>query len=117
LLEGASEKKIEGSRSDYMQVCDVPYPEEINQACAVFFNITRDELCSGGRGVKNEFRKMGMYACRMWGSMKLIDIAREYNCHSHGNVSNAVSDVKKRLLTDRVLVLLLEELKNKIFHK
>ena len=113
LLAGLSEEKIAGSKSDYKQVQSLPTFEEIHQACADLFKMTKTELCRGGRGLKNDFRKIAMYACRVWGSMKLSDIAREYHCSSHGNVCNAVSDVRKRLLTDKALLLLVEGLHNK----
>ena len=116
LLDGLTEDKIEAYKTDYRRVCDVHDVGNINQACADFFKISLAELCVGSRGVKNDFRKMGMYACRIWGSAKLSDIAEAYNRCTHGNVSNAVRDITKRALTDRVLMLMLEELKNSILH-
>lgn len=114
LLDGLTEDKIEAYKTDYKRVCVVPDVRKINQACADFFKISIAELCVGGRGVKNDFRKMGMYACRLWGAAKLSDIAEVYNGCTHGNVSNAVRDVTKRVLTDRALMLMLEDLKNSI---
>ena len=87
------------------------YVIDINRLCANFFDITENELCFGRRGIKNDFRKMGMYACRMWGSEKLSKIAESYHCNSHGNVANAVTDIKKRLLSDRKLAMKLRELR------
>ena len=48
LLAGLSEEKIAGSKSDYKQVQSLPTFEEIHQACADLFKMTKAELCRGG---------------------------------------------------------------------
>ena len=65
LLAGLSEEKIAGSKSDYIHVQRLPNFEEIHQACADLFKMTKADLCRGGRGLKNDFRKIAMYACRV----------------------------------------------------
>lgn len=113
-LKKLDKNRIYASKADYNRTRDLPSLDEINSACARHFNIDESDLYISGRGIKNDMRKIGMYACRMWGSEKLSKIAEIYQCQSHSNVSNAVNDIKKRLLTDKKLMVTIERLKEEI---
>jgi len=116
LLHELNDYKIQSHKADYNRTRELPSVSHINRSCAIFFKISEDELCYGKRGVKNDFRKIGMYACRIWSSEKLSKIATVYHCNSHGNIANAVTEIKQRLLKEKNLSVTLQKLKAFVFN-
>jgi REP element-mobilizing transposase RayT len=116
VLNRMDDDKIIASKTDYNRTRELPSIAKINFACAKYFEITENALRIAKRGQANEYRKIGMYACRYFGSETLENLAKYYGCTSHANVSKAVSYIKKRTVTDKdkKLIQMLSELKESL---
>lgn len=115
LLKRLNSDEIIASKTDYNSTRELPLMSEINGVVADFFNINEAELYQGGRGIKNDARKIAIYACRTWASEKLSVIADRYQCRSHSNISNVVTEIKNRLLREEKLIIIVKKLRKEIF--
>ena len=114
LLNRMDNEEVEAHKTDYNRTRELPTIAEINTICSRYFKITEKELCLGVRGKANDYRKIGMYACRIWGMVTLREIAEQYGCRSHGNITHAVNDIKRRIGKDKKVMLILKDLERKI---
>ncbi len=92
----------------------LPTLEQITKASLAYFNLDEKNLFKGIRGKENMARKIAIYACRKWASEKISVIAKYYQCNSHANISNIVSEIDKKLKLDEKLATLIENLKKSI---
>jgi REP element-mobilizing transposase RayT len=115
LLKMLDDNEIKSSKTDYKRTQELPSIDEIDNSCARHFHIDKFNLYKSQRGAKNDSRKIAIYACRVWGSEKLSIIAERYHC-THTNISNIVREIGQRILVDKRLALVIEQLRKLIFN-
>jgi REP element-mobilizing transposase RayT len=115
LLKKLSRDEIKASSTHYNITLEPPLMDEICRAVADFFNVEESVLYQGCRGVRNDARNIAIYACRVWGSGRLSVIAEHFHCDSHSNISNAVKEIKDRVLVDDKLASIVRRVKKGIF--
>jgi putative transposase len=114
-LDQLEEEKIKASMTDYKRTREIPSAEQIDQVVAKHFNLDQIKLYKSHRGKKNKPREIAIYGCRMWRSENVSILAQRYGCHSHTNISNIVSKIKKCMGRNSELERIIHDIRKSVF--
>ncbi len=78
------------------------------------YEIEKEAIVQGKRGLKNESRQIGMYLCREMGGYSHKEIAKTFGLGSYSTVSSVCAVIRERLKKDKALSQRIQTVNNKL---